>query len=260
MLLRIRPALRHPTAPSIGLLQIASAMAACSAPFLGAGWEWWLAAILTMFLYGCVGLSVGYHRYFSHRSFEVSRPVEIGFIVLGVLGCLGTPAGWIAMHRRHHRYSDGEGDPHRTDELGIRTLFVGRYAADISPHALNGELRKDALMRWVHVRYLPLALAWPAALFAVDPLAPVFLWALPVAGTLTSGALTNYVCHKWGSQPHRTADNSRNNWIIALLYWGEGWHNNHHAYPGRASFGERWWQVDVGAMVCRVLAMTARHA
>ena len=254
--LRIRPRWRHPTTPTIGAAQVGASALALGAPFVHAGPWWWAAAGVAFFLYGCVGLSVGYHRYYSHRAFRVARWVEVMFIAVGVLTCIGTPAGWIVMHRRHHAYSDRPGDPHRTAELGLRTLFVGRYAAGIGPHALNGELRKDPLMRWVHLRYLPLALAWPALLLALDPLAPLFLWAVPVAATLLSGSLTNYVCHKWGRRPHETSDDSRNNWVIALLYWGEGWHNNHHARPGKASFSEAWWQVDVGGWVCWALALT----
>ena len=256
----LRARFRHPTATSIGFLQIGAAIFAVGAPFTGAGWGWWIAALFVMFLYGCVGLSVGYHRYFSHRSFEVSRPVEIGFIVLGVLGCLGSPVGWMVMHRRHHAHSDEAGDPHAPHILGARTMYCGAYADGISPHALNSELKKDSVMRWVHLRYLPLALAWPLALLAITPMAFLFLWAVPMSLTFIAAPLTNYACHKWGAQPHRTGDNSRNNWLIALLYWGEGWHNNHHARPRRAMFGERWWQVDIGGAVCRALAMTApRH-
>ena len=93
------------------------------------------------------------------------------------------------------------GDPHAPHILGARTMYCGAYADGISPHALNSELKKDPVMRWVHLRYLPLALAWPLALLAITPMAFLFLWAVPMSLTFVAAPLTNYACHKWGSQP-----------------------------------------------------------
>ena len=256
--MRVRAAFRHPTAAWLGTLQLGAAAIACLAPFVGAGPGWWLAVPAMMFLYGCIGMSVGYHRYFSHRSFETSRAAEIVFMAIGVMACIGTPAGWMVAHRRHHLHADRDGDPYPATDTMLRTLFFGRYYEGIGKYALHRELRRDPLMRWIHFRYLPLALAWPLALAAIDPLAPIFLWGMPVALTITSATLTHYVCHKWGTRPHDTPDRSQNNWLIALVSWGEGWHNNHHASPRKPCFSERWWQVDIGGLACRCLSAPAR--
>lgn len=224
--------------------------------FAEAGGAWWALALFGYFLYGCVGLSIGFHRYFAHRSFAAPRWAVVMFHLLGVMGCFGTGPAWAVTHRRHHAHADRAGDPHPAGRLGWRALLVGSYGARADRTAFRRELRGDRLGLWLHRHYLPLALGWPALLVALDWRLAVFGWAVPVALTLWAGGLVTMVCHRWGTRPHATGDDSRNNPFVALLAWGEGWHNNHHAAPGSPEF-HRW--LDPAGLVLR-LAFRARSA
>ena len=225
--------------------------------FADAGWAWWALALFGYFLYGCVGLSVGFHRYFAHRSFDAPRWAVVMFHLLGVMACIGAAAGWSVTHCRHHMHADRPGDPHPAKALGWRALVVGSYQGGQDKAAVRRELRRDRFGAWLYRRYLPLALAWPAMLLALDWRLALFGWAVPVALTFWAGGLVTMVCHRWGSRPHATGDNSRNNLVVALLSWGEGWHNSHHAEPGKAAF-HPW--VDVGGMVARLALNRPRVA
>ena len=202
----------------------------------GAGAEWWVLAGLCYFLYGCVGLSIGFHRYFAHRSFTAPRWAGAMFHLLGIMGCFGTAAGWVGVHRRHHAHADREEDPHSVGVLGWRALLVGSYDGRVQATEIRRAVRGDRFGLWVHRHYLPLALAWPSLLISLDWRLAVFAWAVPVALTLCGSGLVTMACHRWGRQPHDTGDDSRNIAVVALLTWGEGWHNNHHAAPAKAVF------------------------
>ena len=227
-----------------GAVQIGTgAVALWAVVFADAGWAWWALALFGCFLGGCIWLSVGLQRYFAHRSFEAPRWVVVMFHLLGVMGYFGAAAGWAVTHRRHHAHADRQGDPHQAQALGWRALVVGSYQGGQDKAAVRRELRRDRFGAWLYRRYLPLALAWPVLLLVLDWRLVVFIWAVPVALTFWAGGLVTMVCHRWGSRPHATGDNSRNNLVVALLSWGEGWHNSHHAEPGRAVF-HKW--LDIG--------------
>ena len=200
------------------------------------GWAWWALALSCYFVFGCIGLSLGFHRYFAHRCFAAPRWAVAMFHMLGVMGCFGTAAAWSELHRRHHAHADREGDPHAAGVLGWRALIVGSYDGKVSAVAIGRGLRGDRVGLWVHRHYLPLTMAWPVLLALLDWRLAMFGWVVPVALTLSAGGLVTMVCHRWGAQPHDTGDDSRNNLLVALLTWGEGWHNNHHALPGNAVF------------------------
>ncbi len=234
---RFRVAASRTPMAFFGTVQVFTAVVTVWAIFgAGAGPAWWVLALFGYFLYGCVGLSVGFHRYFAHRSFAPPRWAVVMFHLLGVMGCFGTGPAWAVTHRRHHEHADREGDPHPARLLGWRGLLVGSYSACADPVAFRRALRGDRFGLWLHRHYLPLALAWPAVLAALDWRLGVFAWAVPVALTLWGGGLVTMGCHLWGTRSHDTGDGSRNNLAIALLTWGEGWHNNHHAAPEKAVF------------------------
>lgn len=238
-----------------GTVQIFTSAVTVWAVFLaGAGAEWWAVAGFCYFVYGCIGLSLGFHRYFAHRSFKAPRWVVVMFHLIGVLGFFGTAARWVGVHRQHHAFADREGDPHPASVLGWRGLIVGSYSGQVPEAAIRRALRGDRLGIWLHRHYLAPAIAWPAFLLLLDWRLAVFAWAVPVALTLGAGGLVTMGCHLWGTQPHATGDNSRNNLAIALLTWGEGWHNNHHAAPGKAVFHPT---LDVTGQVLRLASFTA---
>jgi len=208
-----------------------------------------VAVFLVTFPLRAFGITAGYHRYFSHRSFETSR----GFrFVLAVLGSLALQKGvlwWAAMHRRHHRHADRPGDPHSPVQDGFWFAHMGWFLADDAPvldAASVPDLARHPELVWLERWFIVPPLLLAMALFAVGGLpwlvagffcATTFVW----HGTY----LVNSLGHRIGRRRFETRDDSRNSVFLALLAWGEGWHNNHHRYPASARQGFRWWEVDL---------------
>jgi len=234
-----------------------------------------LGLLVGMYLLAMLGVTVGFHRLFTHRSFETVRPVQF---ILGVLGSMtfqGPLLEWVGRHRIHHQYSDREGDPH-SPHTPHRRGFWGRFRAFWHAHigwAFAAEtmdlvryapdLQKSRMLRVVSVLFplwAVLGLAIPAGMgFAIGGWAGAltgFLWGGLVRVLLGHHAAwaVNSVCHLWGSRPYHSGDESRNNPVIAVLAMGEGWHNNHHAFPTSARHGLRWWQIDFAYYLIRLLA------
>lgn len=225
-----------------------------------------LSLMAGMYLLTAVGITVGWHRLFTHRSFETNRIVR-GFLgIAGSMAVQGPLFEWVANHRLHHQHSDHAGDPHSPHEHGhgLRGMLHGLFHAhmgwifDVDASGLYncvGDLKKDALLRFVNLTF-PLwalvGLLLPAAIggFVTKT------WTGAALGLLWGGLVRiflvhhvtwsiNSVCHVWGSRPFRNSDESRNNFIFGVLGMGEGWHNNHHAFPNSARHGLRWWQIDI---------------
>jgi stearoyl-CoA desaturase (delta-9 desaturase) len=223
-----------------------------------------------------VGITVGYHRLFTHRAFETSRVVQFILAVLGSMAVQGPLMQWVAMHRRHHQHSDQEGDPHspHLHGGGFFDLVRGAWHAHVGwvfrpdPADLahyNRDLRQSRTLRaasalfplWVALGLIipavvggVLTASWMGALFGLiwGGLARIFLvhhitWSV------------NSVCHIWGRRPYPSGDHSRNNFVFGILALGEGWHNNHHAFPTSARHGLRWWQFDLSYYVIRGMAL-----
>ena len=235
-----------------------------------------LAIVAFMYLFSGLGVTLGYHRLFTHGSFKAARPVETVLGVMAGTAAEGPLLWWVATHRKHHQHSDREHDPHSPHAalpenptwmdrvrcfahahvgwlIADHRVDIGRYAPDLAA---------DPLMRRISTLFpfwVMLGLAMPAALgwLVGGPNGALlgFLW-----GGLTRIALLhhvtwsiNSVCHVWGSKPYRSGDESRNNAIMGLLGFGEGWHNNHHAFPTSARHGLEWWQFDLSWVCIRAL-------
>ena len=207
---------------------------------------WWLAALGAYFLTGCLGLTVTLHRALTHRAFALPRPLEILFTLFGAAGGSGSSIAWAAMHRAHHAHVDTARDPHAPDKLGWQ-LIVSVYDYDFDPRHAK-DLLRDKFHLFVHRYYTVLLVLWALALAAVDVRLSVFLFLVPAFVQITVSNLTSLLTHSQGYRRFDTRDHSVNNPLIALLGWGEGWHNNHHAAPLRWSFSRRWWEVDPGAL------------
>lgn len=236
----------------------------------------WVELSLLVFMYVATGLGItlGYHRLFTHRSFETVRPVKFLLGVLGSMSVQGPLIRWVAVHRRHHQHSDQVDDPHSPHGYGggIRGVLAGMWHAHVgwmfAPHhpGLNryvGDLTSDRLVNcisnlwglWVLLGLLiPTAIGglltgtWLGALLG-------FLWGGLVRIFLVHHVTwsINSVCHVWGRRPFRCHDESRNNFLCGILALGEGWHNNHHAFPTSARHGLEWWQIDLSYLVVRLL-------
>ncbi len=249
-----------------------------AAAYLLWGWGFgWvdLTLLVSMYLLTMIGITVGFHRLFTHRSFLAVAPVQF---VLGVLGSMtfqGPLLSWVGRHRLHHQHSDHEGDPHSPYPHGEGPvgLFLGFWHAHIGwafapmPDWLDryaGDLRRSRMLQIVDKLFplwallgvlLPasigyLADGWPGALtgFIWGGLVRIFL------GHHVTWSV-NSVCHLWGSRPYASNDHSRNNPVVGVLALGEGWHNNHHAFPSSARHGLRWWQIDISYLVIQLLVL-----
>ncbi len=223
------------------------------------------ALFVAMYVIAGIGVTVGFHRLFTHRSFTAPTGVRIALAIAGSMAAQGPLMQWVAHHRRHHQHSDDDGDPHSPHLHGdsamgsLRGLLhahVGWMVSDLHRGLARyvGDLRKDALLGrvsrlfplWVALGLLVPALvgglvsmSWTGALLG-------FLWG-GLARVFIGHHMTwsiNSVCHLWGSRPYDCGDESRNNAIFGVLSFGEGWHNNHHAFPNSARHGLRWWQFD----------------
>ena len=224
----------------------------------------WQAFGIAIFLYWmtiCLGISMGYHRLHTHRSYKVPRGLEYFFAVCGSMTLEGGPIFWVATHRIHHQKSDKPGDPHSPRDgawwshigwilLGEakhnNTRLMSKYAPDLA---------KDKFYVWLNnYHWVPLTIVG-LALLAVGGL-PVMLWAicLRVVFGLHATWLVNSATHMWGSRRFATRDDSRNNWWVALMTFGEGWHNNHHAHPTSARHGLAWYEFDSSYLQIKLLS------
>lgn len=234
--------------------------------------------VLLVALYAAtgIGITVGLHRFFTHRSFDAARPVQLVLAVLGSMAVQGYVTDWVADHRCHHAHSDVEGDPHSPHvgrRSGVRGQLAGLWHAHMGWIFRRGpaertvlyarDLLDDRLIRIVDRLYpvwVLLTLGIPFAVgFAAGGTAArgfeALVWAGLIRVFLVHHATwsVNSICHSFGRRPYRARDESRNNWLLALPTLGEAWHNNHHAFPSSAVLGFDRRQLDVGALVIRGL-------
>jgi len=216
-----------------------------------------LALSLGVYAVLMFGVTAGYHRYFSHRAFRTSRAFQF---VLAVLGSLSVQKGvlwWAAHHRDHHRHSDGPGDVHSPVQRGFWWSHVGwilseRYDATRADRVR--ELARFPELAWLDRYAVVVPVAFAAALFLAGGF-PWLAWGffVPVTVAWHVTFCINSVAHVLGRRRYATGDDSRNNFVLALLTFGEGWHNNHHHYPSTANQGWFWWEIDLTYYVLRAL-------
>lgn len=245
-----------------GLIQLGTTLTACWALLQGFAWQWWAVAFVFYFYYYCVGMSVGYHRYFSHKQFQTNQLGRWLMIMGGTLGGHASPGAWALTHIKHHKYSDKPGDPHDPNVHGWKMLFINLYPEyEVSPWELRKHFKeKDVL--FAHKHHNVLIFAWVLLLFVIHPYLPIFAWAIPYAITSFLSTMMVIVPHLNLPGSYRNfeieGDNSKNVWWLGLLNWGEGWHNNHHRYPGLSNLRIRWWEIDVGGWVVKLLRTDRR--
>lgn len=244
-----------------------------------AAFHWWgvyvdwvdLAMFVVMYV-GCgLGITVGFHRLFSHKSFKTTQPVRAALAILGSMTIQGPLTQWVTDHRKHHSMSDAPGDPHSPhvgrdgEHHGIAGLYWAHMGWLFRTKGMERgdvwgrDLFHDPMIRRIDRLYM----AWVALSLGIP-----FLVGFLVTGTAQGGLQTlvwagliriflfqhatwsiNSVCHMFGRRTYRTSDHSRNNWVLALPSFGEAWHNNHHAFPGSAVHGIDRRQIDMSAMV-----------
>ena len=247
----------------------------------GAVWVWRfhfttidLSLLIGMFILSVLGITVGFHRQFTHRSFQTTRTIKIILATLGSMAAQGPLLFWAAVHRHHHACSDQPGDPHSPTlhEEGLMNSLrsfwhahVGwMFSPEVSDWALYvPDLLKDRTIFKLHRLYpvwVLLGLAVPTLAGALlagsfKGAAGGFLWGGLIRITLAHHMTwsINSICHLFGSRTFRSDDSSANNFWLAISTFGESWHNNHHAFPSSAFHGLRWWQIDLAGIVIRLL-------
>ncbi len=198
------------------------------------------------------GIGMGYHRLLTHRSYKVPKLIEYFLAICGSLALEGGPIFWVATHRVHHQCSDKDGDPHTPRDgkwwSHIVWMLVGNTThCDIEECARYApDMTKDRFYVWLsEYHYVPLAIV--GVMLLVFGGLPFLLWGLFFRVTLGLHAtwMVNSATHLWGKRRFTTRDDSRNNWFVAMLTFGEGWHNNHHAHPTSARHGLAWYEIDI---------------
>lgn len=237
------------------------------------GFSWFaLMFALALYLIRMFAITGFYHRYFSHRAFRTSRPFQFLLAVLGATAVQRGPLWWAAHHRHHHVYSDDHEDAHSPVQHGFWWSHLGWFLS--SRHFVTHTHRVKELSAFPELRLLdrydaiiPILLAvgiyllgdWLAV--AHPELgtngAQLFIWGFIISTVALYHATfcVNSLAHVWGKRRYATTDQSRNNFWIALITLGEGWHNNHHHYPGAARQGFYWWEIDITYYGLKLLAM-----
>jgi stearoyl-CoA desaturase (delta-9 desaturase) len=217
-----------------------------------------LALAAALFAARMFAITAFYHRYFSHRAFATSRAAQFVFALLGTAAAQRGPLWWASHHRHHHAHADEPQDRHSARWHGFAWSHMLWFLAGENVRALPERVRD--LARYPELRLLerfdvavPLALG--ASLFALGG-AQMFVWGFCVSTVALYHATftINSLAHRYGSRRYPTRDDSRNNFWLALLTFGEGWHNNHHYYPRAARQGFYWWELDLTYYALRVLA------
>jgi fatty-acid desaturase len=244
----------------IGALHAGALLAFVPAYF---SWSALAACLLLHWMTGCLGICMTYHRLLTHRSFA-TRPkwLEYALTALGCCASEGGAIGWVADHRKHHAHADDEHDVHSPNRgfawahllwwmtPDVKAVHAPGYYARWAP-----DLAADRVHAWLDRWHFLFPALMGAGLYAVGGM-PWLVWGGFVRSVLLLHAtwLVNSATHTWGSRPYATRDTSTNLWWVALLAYGEGWHNNHHALPTSARHGLRWWQLDMTYGVIRLMS------
>jgi stearoyl-CoA desaturase (delta-9 desaturase) len=230
----------------------------------GVGWLQ-VGLMLGFYTFTILGVTIGFHRMFTHRALEAGPALRGLLAIAGSMSAQGPVLEWCAVHRAHHKFSDRQGDPHSPHLMGEGFAAVAKgmfyahvgwlFAKELDAAPVNvSDLLADPVLRFIdRFFWLWMLAGWviPGAIAGLI----LHSWMGALGGVIWGGLVRtfllhhvtwsiNSVCHVWGSQPFDAPDESRNNPIFGLLAFGEGWHNNHHAFPTSARHGLRWWQLD----------------
>ena len=224
-------------------------------PFFEWGWPEVFAIFIGHLLYGGIGISMTYHRYYSHKSFEFKYNwIKQLAQFFGIVSGRGSPIGWVYVHREHHAYSDTEKDPHDPATKGWRIFFHNMidYGGKVNKKWIRELFNREQLN--INKYYMLYIYAYVLALLLISPWALYFFYIVPL--TVSAWSLNSFVyfSHSYGTRNHDNArDNSRNNWPIAILLFGEGWHNNHHYKASNWNLHEKWYQLDPLSWIIRLV-------
>ncbi len=203
-------------------------------------------------------VTAGYHRYFSHRSFKTSRAFQFVIAFMAMTSAQKGVLWWAAHHRHHHRYSDQEDDLHSPTLFGFFWSHIGWIISDrYNETRLNyiADFAKFPELRWLNKYHMVPPVVLAAVIFLIGGW-PLFLWGFCLSTVLLwhDTFTINSLSHLFGSRRYETTDTSKNNWVLAIMTLGEGWHNNHHHYMASARQGFFWWEIDITYYVLKLLS------
>jgi fatty-acid desaturase len=218
-----------------------------------------LLILLGYFLYGCLGIVIAFHRYSTHQSFQTNNTLIKLFSILGCFSGTGSPLAWVAIHINHHLKSDKPEDPHSPLHKGFR-IFTLDYVQQVDSHTKwrMRDLVTNKFHQFLHRYYFLILATYSLVLFLIGGFyLMIFLHWAPAILTAVMSNIVNYVGHKpeWvgGFRRYQLSDQSTNNWLWAIPSWGESWHNNHHRHPRNFSLGEKWWEIDISALIIKMI-------
>lgn len=244
-----------------GAFLLIAHVAALAAPFF---WSWrgLITAVILYWVAGSLGIGMGFHRLITHRGYRVPKLIEYFLVTCGTLAIEGGPIQWVVTHRIHHAHTDQTGDPHTPRDGGwwahigwvLRGTAQDHDRATVERYA--PDLIKDRYYLLLN-RFFYVPLIVLSVLLLAFGGWDLLLWGVFLRLTLALHAtwLVNSATHMWGRQRFKTGEDSRNSWWVALLTFGEGWHNNHHAYPTSARHGLRWYEFDLNWLGIRTLQL-----
>ena len=263
----IRPARSQVTGVVIGMLVFH--LACLGAYFTGTSVTALIVAFVMYTVRG-MGVTAGFHRLLAHRSFKTHRFTQFLFALAGSLAVQGGPLWWVAHHREHHAETDTDEDIHSPVTRGMWQAHMGwmmTHEAFNEKGTNSRDLHKFPEIKFLQRHYVWLIVGQIVALYGLGSLlnqlypalgtsgAQLVVWGFFISTVFTWHVtfMVNSVCHRWGGRPYDTGDASTNNFLIGILAFGEGWHNNHHMYANSARHGLRWWQLDVTWYLLRTM-------
>lgn len=245
-------------------------LGALAAPFYFT-WDGLILAAFLAWVTGCLGICLGFHRLLTHSSFETYRPLRWMFALFGTLAGEGPPIMWVSAHRKHHRFSDHEHDPHSPRDGAWWSHMNWMFPRNGKQHwALLYRQYAPDLLKDRSLRLLDRTFIWWHLLLGIGVYATGWLiWDTRTAVSFVLWGMfvrlvymlhitwaVNSASHMWGYRTYDTRDDSRNLWWVGLLAWGEGWHNNHHAFQRMARHGHMWWELDITYIIISLLERT----
>lgn len=234
-------------------LQVLAIMTFVFALFSERSFTSWAFGILGYTAIFGLGITVTFHRLLAHRSYRLWKPLEYLFSLFANIGCTGSSVGWVFVHRAHHLHTDREGDPHSPVVYGPLGAMIGQYGSGFDKFMVR-DIINDPFHRFMHDYHHAIIIGYPILMALLGPQFFIFGWAVPVALNTIVSRGSNWIDHepRFGTKSFETTDEAHNVWWWSIPSFGEGWHNNHHAFPGSYSFGHGY-QYDPGKWFIRGL-------